>query len=441
MLVHLQIGFYIGNNILMLYIINSALNIFFESKKKLLNKFITYMLYIILGTITYFLVSIAWLNVIFSAILIFLVSMNFLGTLKSKFIIACSYAVFIMITEILVSVFYIAISKENFENILLNQITNFIAVTIHTLVMLLIIKGFSVYVSKYRLLEKLTIYDSLYICVIPICSIFLLYFLAQMSFHYRIPYSICILFCFLVIFINVFFFTIFDKLRLSEKLKYENALLRNQAEYFLRLEENANNTFEKVRQVKHDLKYKLLYIKSMTEENTSESLTEIGTFVNTLIDDTLSEKMIEYTKNKSINRLLNYKLFSMSKSNIELDIKISIRDDAYIDEVSLFIILGNAIDNAVRNFDNSISETNSMVVRIIDDYDNLFIKVSNPYSKKLKFKNGLPITDKVNKEFHGIGLQSIKDLVEQKNGYFKITSTANVFTVEVLLYDEIKKKK
>ncbi|MFI3214541.1 MAG: ATP-binding protein [Eubacteriales bacterium] len=345
-----------------------------------------------------------------------------------------------MITEILVSVFYIAISKENFENIVLKQITNLIAVTIHTLVMLLIIKGFSVYVSKRRLLEKLTIYDSLYICVIPICSIFLLCFLVQLSFHYRIRYSICILFCFLVIFINVFFFTIFDKLRLSEKLKYENALLRNQAEYFWRLEENANNTFEKVRQVKHDLKYQLLYLKSKTEENTSESLADVGTFLNTLIDDTLSDKMIEYTKNKSINRLLNYKLFSMRESNIELDIKVSIRDDAYIDEVSLYIILGNAIDNAVRNFDNYTSEMKSIVVRIIDDYDNLFIKVSNPYNKKLKFKNGLPVTDKQDKELHGIGLQSIKDLVEQKNGHFKITNTENVFTLEVLLYDEIKYK-
>lgn len=85
--------------------------------------------------------------------------------------------------------------------------------------------------------------------------------------------------------------------------------------------------------------------------------------------------------------MLDYKLFVANKSEIEVDIKVSIRDDTYIDEISLYTILGNAIDNTTRNFDSSNSYMKNINIRIVDDYDNLFIRMSNPYNKRLNFKN------------------------------------------------------
>lgn len=104
----------------------------------------------------------------------------------------------------------------------------------------------------------------------------------------------------------------------------------------------------------------------------------------------------------------------------------------------MYIILGNVIDNAVRNFDSSTSDVKQIIIRIFDDCGNLYIKISNPYCKKLNFKNGLPITDKEKKSLHGVGLRSIKSLIESKNGYFDISIKNNLFTIEILLYDEIK---
>lgn len=266
--------------------------------------------------------------------------------------------------------------------------------------------------NKKALSENLNVFDSLYVCVVPVFSIFTLYFFLQLSLIHNVQYSIVIIACLLVIFINIFFFSLFDKIRFSEKLKYKNAILKNQ----------------------------LLCLKAKTDEKSLTALEEVRNLLDIMIKDTLSENQIEYTKNKSLNKLLNYKLFVANKSEIEVDIKVSIRDDTYIDEISLYTILGNAIDNATRNFDSSNSYMKNINIRIVDDYDNLFIRISNPYNKRLKFKNGLPLTDKRNKELHGIGVQSIKDLVEQKNGHFKITNIDNIFTLEIMLYEEIKLK-
>ncbi len=38
---------------------------------------------------------------------------------------------------------------------------------------------------------------------------------------------------------------------------------------------------------------------------------------------------------------------------------------------------------------------------------------------------------------HGVGLKSIKKIVEDKNGHFKIKTNNHVFSLEIVLFDEI----
>ncbi len=38
---------------------------------------------------------------------------------------------------------------------------------------------------------------------------------------------------------------------------------------------------------------------------------------------------------------------------------------------------------------------------------------------------------------HGVGLKSIKKIVDDKNGYFKIKTNNHVFSLEIVLFDEI----
>lgn len=319
-----------------------------------------------------------------------------------------------------------------------NEISKLIATIIYTLVTLVIVEAICVYRRKVKDAGKLTVLDSLYVGVIPLCSIVLLYFFTEIALTYKINNYIILVSCILIVAINIFFFVLFDSLNLAQKIKYEHELLKHQSEYYLRLQNNIDDTFQKIRAIKHDLKYQLLYLKAKTEENTKESMQDIKNVLDTLITDSLVDEFTQYTKNKKLNRLLNYKLFSLSKNKIPLDIKVVIREDCYIDEISLYTILGNAIDNAVRNFDCTKSDIKRIIIRIIDDCDNLYIKIANPYNKRLHLKNGLPVTDKKDESLHGIGIRSIKKIVESKNGYFNFSTADNIFTLEILLYDEIK---
>ncbi|MFI3201437.1 MAG: GHKL domain-containing protein [Eubacteriales bacterium] len=437
---HLQVLFYTGKNVLMLFVISKVLNIFFTSKKQSASSIVAYALYIIFGTLSHFLIEIAWVNVIITVALVFVLLTNYLGGYKSKLVMACSWTVLTMITEIIVTMTFVALLGQSMRDVVFNELTNSISIVSHILILLVIVNALDFLKKKNQYMERFTIFNSLYVCIIPLCSVCILHFFGTISLLYSVDQYIIIFVCIIMIFMNIFFFVLFDKLRLSEKMKYEYALLKSEAENFSRFEQNANDTFDKIRTMKHDLKYHLLYLKSKTEEKSLQSLEDISRILDTLIEDTLSDRFTEYTKNKSINRILNYKLLCLEKRGIHVDIKVAINEDSRLDEISLYTIIGNALDNAIRNYDSSKSTLNCIVIRLISDGENLFIKVANPFHKKLKYKNGLPVTDKKEEELHGIGLQSIKNLVESKDGHIKVTSNDNIFNLEILLYDEIQNK-
>lgn len=427
-------------NLLSLYTLDSAISIFLKRKSfdNKYIKFLPYILYFIIGIVTYFWDVPPYVNIIVSVLLVMIVELNFEGTYKKKVTLAFLWTLFKIIVELFIGLIYSELLNINLVTILNNNILNLIGTAYVVIVTLLIVKTVQLVAEKGSSLKSVTYMDSFQIWIIPICSIVILYAFIEMLLDYNSMHLILIVATILIVFVNVFFFYLFDSLKDTQKIKYENELLKNQSEYYVKIEESVNKSFDKISKIKHDLKYQLLYLKAITEENSVEALEEVDSRLNFLIGEVLTDDYKEYTKNQKLNRLLNYKLFYINENKIDSEVKISVSENAYFDGSDLYIILGNAIDNAVDNYNDEISSQKKVVIKITEDNKNIIIKISNPYNKKITFKNGLPATDKEDKSTHGIGLKSIKKIVEDKNGYFKINTNDNIFSLELLLFDEIK---
>ena len=122
----------------MLYITNSVLDIFFESKKVLLNQIILYSIYMLFGVLSHYLIDTAIINVIINVVIVYLLSINYICNRKSRIAVACSWAVFTMITEMMVSVLYAEILQETLKHLIFDKVTSFIAIIIHTLFVLIL---------------------------------------------------------------------------------------------------------------------------------------------------------------------------------------------------------------------------------------------------------------------------------------------------------------
>ena len=99
---------------------------------------------------------------------------------------------------------------------------------------------------------------------------------------------------------------------------------------------------------------------------------------------------------------------------------------------NICVILGNLVDNAVR--EASKSEEKQLTIKMQIKQELLLIFIENSYSGKiLENKNGLQTTQ-TELAIHGIGLENVKKVVIDNGGEIKIDYTSNRFCVQVLLY-------
>lgn len=428
-------------NLLSLYTLDCMISIFLNKKtnNNKIVEIIPYIIFITFGIGTYYFNTVPLLNVLTSIMLVMIVTINYEGDIKSKFALSLFWTLFLLILEVCISTFCTKLLDIELNDMLNNTILYLIINSLIVITALVIIKIIKLLYTKNMKDEKISNIDSIQVAIIPFCSIMIIYVLMQIVLKYKATSWSIITAIILIVFINIFFFYLFEKIKYIEELKFDNALLKNQSEYYLKLEESINSSVNKIRTMKHDLKHQILYIKAKVSDSEEDNKAEINNELDLLIGESLSDDITLYTKNSKINHLINYKLFDIWNKGIETEVKINICEDTIIDEKKMYIILGNSIDNAIENYNNEKSYNSKIVIILAEDNGNLFFKISNPYNNDLVFKNGLPITNKKNKDMHGIGLRSIKKLVEDKNGHFEIKTNNNIFSLEILLFDEVKK--
>lgn len=438
--ISMEILLYSSINILSLYTIDLAIKIFLKPEKKLNNyRMLSYLFFLLFGFATYFLNTEPATNILIQWFTVFIIASNYSGRYLDKFIISIAWVFLGVVSELIVAIIYGILMNFSVELILQDELSRLVGTILSKIVTLISIKLLQTYKLKKEDGDKFVVFDSFQVVILPICSIFIIYTFSTMAYNktgiiqWLVAGSIVSL-----VFINIFVYYLFDKLKEIERVKYDNKFLKSQMRYYIEREQVVSNSFEKIRSIKHDLNYQLLYLKSRLEENTEKSLMELEDKLNFLIGEELKGNLKIYTKNQGLNRLLNYKLQEASSKGIETDTKVNVAVNAEIDEDSLYIILGNAIDNAIQNYSSEVLTQKSIIIRMFDDDGNLFIKISNPYSGVIAFDGGLPVTKKENPVMHGIGIKSIQELVKEQSGYCNITTINNIFCLEIMLYDFVK---
>ena len=121
-----------------------------------------------------------------------------------------------------------------------------------------------------------------------------------------------------------------------------------------------------------------------------------------------------HTGNNTIDIVLNSKMNVAQYHKITCTINAKITEKIDISDMDLSVILGNLIDNAIEA---ALKEENKNIhIQISQIKEVLVIKIINSYSgERIIFE-----TAKDNSLLHGIGLKSVKHLVNKYNGLFSI---------------------
>ncbi len=236
-----------------------------------------------------------------------------------------------------------------------------------------------------------------------------------------------IVFCFLVCMGGMVIYTVVAYL-IDERA--ENNRLREK-EYLLTLQQtqydNLQERIEEARIAKHDMRQHLHIISAYLNDKKYGELEE---YISRYRESVPENNTIAYCDHYAVNALLQYFDGLSSKHGISFSAQVNLPADIGIQDDVLTVLLGNILENAV--FACQSEQTPTISVRGIIDANGVFFKITNTFTGKIKkISDDTYVSSKHDGE--GIGLRSVKSIVDDHNGVMKIYNKNGLFTVSVLL--------
>ncbi len=226
--------------------------------------------------------------------------------------------------------------------------------------------------------------------------------------------------------ITYFFFIVMNK-------EYENAInakLLEQQNKALRQSIAYKDAFVKeMKTVRHDIKNQLLTIMQYADEGRNDDIKE---YVNVLTNNYLPNIMNYIsTDNTAFDAIINSKIAVCNQKNIFMEVDIKQGTTINIPTAEIAVLFGNLLDNAIE----AAKETDEkrIALDIQKNMSYLIILVSNSInSSVLKYNKNLE-TSKPDKNLHGLGIKSIKNIVERHNGMIQFYEEENEFCCHIML--------
>ena len=277
----------------------------------------------------------------------------------------------------------------------------------------------------FRTHQKLSMATSrrnwLYQFIVPILSIIFAFTVSAIQGQVFGPdyLSVISLLSLIVLSFSSLYFTL--HLSQQQHAYYQNKLDKEQLQFQLRETQQSQEEYQRLQSLRHDLKNKHLTLLALLEENPDEAREYLQS-----LTDSISGKQTFYSKNPTVNYLLNQKLHDV-EDEIELEIDCFIPQELSLQPDVLAVILGNCLDNSIsaclRLTDKS-ERTLSLNIRYFQQ--NLFISINNTFNEQEQ-------ETRKTRQRDGWGLRNVDALVQEYQGTIKRFKENGHYRTEILL--------
>lgn len=274
-------------------------------------------------------------------------------------------------------------------------------------------------------------YEWLIIISIFICSMFLILAVTEISMivpNNKEVTRFLLITVVGIIVINVAAIALTSKISKHNAEKTQMELLKIQLEQQTQSILDINDKYYSMVKIRHDVKKCLNCARALIE---SKEYKKAIDYLRSLEDsELLSLKKYVVTDNSIINALLNYQFSLCAEKNITVHCNISCSMQT-IPEIDMSLLLANLIENAIeasKNVNNA-----HISLDIYDKINYQFIEISNKVAAPVLKKNPKLETTKKDKLKHGIGMHSIRDIVEKYEGTIDFYEKRDVFFCSVML--------
>ncbi len=411
----------------MTYTIYKFMKIFYvrENTNKKAMEIGSYIIYFIAITILHIFVKIPIILLISNLGLFLMLTLNYKGSFKKRFLTTFLIYLTLMCIEMI-----IVLSTGYFKLDLLirNDYESILGIIIIRIVSYFVV----LIIGSYKNIRQGDIVPNTYwlcILIIPIGTLYLLITIFMVSGLASVTIFMSIA---LVLFINFATFYLYDEISRILSEEKDKILMQQQNKYYEKQLELMRASLKSIKTIKHDLKNHMTSLYALVEENKNEEVLE---YLSGVIKVFNNNEGLASTGNTVIDSIINFKLREAEKEKIAVNIDLNIPRELNIPSFDITIILGNLLDNAL-NAVKKLEKDRYIDIKIKYTKGRLIVKIDNTFDGIIIKEKGKIITSHRDKTNHGLGLESVKTVLEKYNGLIEFKYDSNIFHTALLMFVE-----
>ena len=381
-----------------------------------------------------FIVSFEGIGIIISILIIYIYSLiNLKGTFMQKMFWSIFVMLLIMgITIVVLSIEGCIIGKGYLNLVIQKDLYRFVGVVIIQIVLFYLTR-FMIKRAKKDSTYSLKWNEWFVLLIIPVISIFTMSFVSLIIINIEdqlspMQHIFSILSILGILMTNSLVYVLYVNMQKDHAKQLEYSILQQAFKSQEKSVEETKILYQWVRSIRHDLKQHFQVALTMLHSGKINEAVDYMEKYNDTVLDGISNKV--FCDNDVVNYIINSKSKICSDRHIKIYIYIANEIPEFSD-LDLCLLLGNALDNAIEGVSGDGNNEIYLELRNVDNF--FMISVKNTITNSVLEYNPNLISTKNEKEVHGLGILSMKEVVQKYNGSIEFYESDNKFCCDMLL--------
>jgi len=212
------------------------------------------------------------------------------------------------------------------------------------------------------------------------------------------------------------------------QMRFEKDTLRNIMDMQYKNYKLSKESIDIVNQKYHDLKHQINLLKRGADSE------KAGEYLEQMEREIKIYETQNKTGNKVLDTILTSKSMHCQRHGIELKFMGEGQLLNFMEDMDISALFGNMLDNAIESVVKIKDRQKRLIsLHVIQDKQFIRIRTENYCEENVQFQDGIPITTKKDKRFHGYGMKSMKKIIEKYGGSVMAGKTDNWFELKILI--------
>lgn len=173
----------------------------------------------------------------------------------------------------------------------------------------------------------------------------------------------------------------------------------------------------------HDLKHQIRHLRETGQAEYLDELEQSISIYNSAV----------HSGNETLDVLLTDKRLHCATHGIQFTCIAEGEKLDFMEVMDIFSLFGNILDNAIEHQSTLSPEKRFIHLSVRGMNQLLLIHVENHLEGELVIRDGIPVTTKEDRNYHGYGMLSIQRIVEKYGGNFSISTEDQLFQIDIML--------